>query len=257
MDVCFSHALAVVSVTIQRRVLCFAMVAAVAGAVPSLAWPAPFRDAEVSCLVAADHAERAEHLPTGLLAAVFTVETGRRDTSSGQIAPWPWTINVEGVDHIFPSKAEAVAATYVFQAAGTRSIDVGCGQVNLMFHPDAFKSLEQAFDPAANAAYAGHFLRTLFDQTGDWSRASAAYHSLTPNLGADYERKVMASWSAQGPARVGPPRAEPRPVTEVGETFLAVGATAIRSRSAPRAEPAFTTRSVQPRPVSALPVVLR
>jgi hypothetical protein len=78
------------------------------------------------------------------------------------------------------------------QASGKRSIDVGCMQVNLMYHPGAFATLEQGFDPAANAAYAARFLMQLFQQTGTWPKAVATYHSSTPELGDAYQRKVMA-----------------------------------------------------------------
>jgi hypothetical protein len=73
-----------------------------------------------------------------------------------------------------------------------RSIDVGCMQVNLLHHPNAFASLEQAFDPVGNAIYAAHFLRQLFDQTGSWPKATAAYHSATPKLGSAYQLKVAS-----------------------------------------------------------------
>ena len=103
-------------------------------------------------------------------------------------------MNAEGQGFFYESKAEAVAAVRAMQAQGVRSIDVGCMQINLMYHPDAFPSLETAFDPQANAAYAARFLKELFAQTGDWPKAAAAYHSATPELGADYQRKVMAVW---------------------------------------------------------------
>jgi len=119
------------------------------------------------------------------------VESGRPD-AQGVINPWPWTINVEGEGHIYDSKAEAIAAVRAYQARGIRSIDVGCMQVNLMFHPDAFGSLEQAFDPAANAAYAARFLNELYAGAHNWQQATALYHSATPELGADYQRKVAA-----------------------------------------------------------------
>jgi hypothetical protein len=90
-----------------------------------------------------------------------------------------------------------MAAVAALQAHGVRSIDVGCAQVNLMHHPDAFASLEQAFDPERNAAYAATLLNHLHTQTGDWSRAAALYHSATPELGADYQRKVLAAWTEE------------------------------------------------------------
>jgi hypothetical protein len=67
-------------------------------------------------------------------------------------------------------------------------------QVNLMYHPDAFANLNDAFDPVMNARYAARFLVQLHEQTGNWTTATAWYHSATPDLGDDYQRKVMAVW---------------------------------------------------------------
>jgi hypothetical protein len=144
------------------------------------------------CRQAVATAERANAIPPHLLAAIGRVESGRADPVNGAMHPWPWTINAEGEGHFYDSKAQAVTATAQLQSQGVRSIDVGCLQVNLMHHPDAFSSLEQAFDPQANAAWAGRFLRQLYQQTGDWGRAAALYHSATPELGAAYEAKVLA-----------------------------------------------------------------
>ncbi len=138
-------------------------------------------------------AEQAAGVPTQLMAAIGRVESGRPD-ENGIIQPWPWTINAEGAGHIFETKAEAIAAVQTLQAKGMRSIDVGCMQVNLMHHPAAFATLDQAFDPALNASYAASFLIQLHVLTGDWSRATAFYHSATPELGTDYAHKVAAVW---------------------------------------------------------------
>ncbi len=151
----------------------------------------PFGAPGQQCRSAIMTAERAAGIPTQLMAAIARVESGRRD-AQGVMQPWPWTINAEGVGSTYNSKAEAIAAVQALQASGVRSIDVGCMQVNLMFHPDAFASLDQAFDPAANARYAAGFLGRLYGQTGDWTKATAAYHSATPELGEPYQRKVAA-----------------------------------------------------------------
>ena len=113
-------------------------------------------------------------IPAHLLAAISRVESGRRDPATGAVHPWPWTVNAEGQGFFYDTKAEAVAAVRAMQARGIRSIDVGCGQINLMHHPDAFPNLELAFDPQANAAYAARFLKELFAQTGDWTKATGA-----------------------------------------------------------------------------------
>ena len=171
-------------------VLCFVPCLALARALPAASIPAP----SALCRAAILQAERATHVPDRLLDAIAVVESGRRDPISGAVYPWPWTINAEGVGHFYESKAEAVAAVQDFQAHGIRSMDVGCMQVNLMYHPDAFATLDQAFDPMTNAAYGARFLQQLYSQTNAWPLAVAAYHSFTPDLGADYARKVLAAW---------------------------------------------------------------
>jgi len=163
---------------------------AAANAPPSLATPSP----GLQCRQAVAQAERANPLPPHLLAAIARVESGRRDPQSGAVDPWPWSINVEGQDYVYDTESQAIAAVRGFQDAGHRSIDVGCMQINLMHHPDAFASLAAAFDPATNAAYAVRFLTQLDAQSGDWRKAVAAYHSNTPEIGADYQRRVLALW---------------------------------------------------------------
>ncbi len=158
------------------------------------ALPASIPAPSALCRAAILQAERSGHVPDRLLDAIAVVESGRRDPVSGAVYPWPWAINAEGVGHWYETKAEAIAAVQALQAQGVRSIDVGCMQVNLMFHPEAFASLDIAFDPMTNAAYGARFLQQLFNQTNAWPLAVAAYHSFTPELGADYAHKVLAAW---------------------------------------------------------------
>ncbi len=147
------------------------------------------------CFAAIRVAEGASHLPPGLLGSIAMVESGRSDPRTGRPAPWPWTINVAGAGFFFQTKEEAIAAVEAARATGVRSIDVGCMQVNLMHHPDAFATLDQAFDPGVNAAYAAGFLTRLFHQAGSWPEAAASYHSATPGLREDYQRRVLLGWA--------------------------------------------------------------
>lgn len=142
------------------------------------------------CRAAIDRAERTYRLPAHLLAAIGRVESGRRSPGGG-IDPWPYSIDVEGADTVFETKAAAVTAVQGLLAGGARSIDVGCMQVNLMYHPDAFASLQEAFDPWRNADYAARFLVQLRAQTGSWEAATASYHSANPELGGPYAAKVQ------------------------------------------------------------------
>jgi hypothetical protein len=173
-----------------------------------------------ACVQAAAAAEASRHVPDAFLTAIARVESGRADDAGGPRLPWPWSVNAEGVGHFYPTKAEAIASVRALQARGVRSIDVGCLQVNLQQHPGAFADLEQAFDPTANAAYAADFLVTLFGKTGSWPLAAAAYHSLTPGIGSEYQERVLTAWAvpiaapraagrAAGAERVPAPRRKP------------------------------------------------
>jgi hypothetical protein len=146
------------------------------------------------CRMAISAAERGHGVPPQLLASIGRVESGRRDPGTGAWGAWPWTINAEGQGAYFDTKAEAIAAVQALQARGVRSIDVGCMQVNLMHHPTAFPSLDMAFEPAVNADYAARFLIELHDQTGDWTKATADYHSANPEEGGPYAAKVISVW---------------------------------------------------------------
>ncbi len=144
-----------------------------------------------ACEAAIAAAQKAPRIPDKLMPAISRVESGRLDPLTKQVRAWPWTINVEGAGFFFDSKEQAIDAVRSLQARGVRSVDVGCMQVNLMHHPNAFASLDEAFDPATNARYAARFLSALFRQTGDWSLATANYHSANADRGEDYQRRVF------------------------------------------------------------------
>ncbi len=170
--------------------------------VPDAARPAPAAAADaapaLACRAAIARAERAQALPHGLLQAIALVETGRRVRGQARAQPWPWSVDFDGRGAFFASPAAAIQAVQAARGRGMRSIDVGCLQVNLLHHQHAFASLEQAFDPAANAAYAARFLRALYGQTHDWGQAAAAYHSQTPALAGPYRARVMQAWAGLG-----------------------------------------------------------
>jgi hypothetical protein len=145
------------------------------------------------CRPAITASERAHAIPQHLLAAIGRVESGRKDGVSDTVGPWPWTVNADGQGYFYDSKAQAVAAVQGMQRQGIRSIDVGCMQISLLYHPEAFASLEQAFEPAINADYGGRFLAQLHDQANSWPKAVELYHSATPEIGAEYGRLVYAA----------------------------------------------------------------
>jgi hypothetical protein len=154
----------------------------------------PSDDATLACWRAATQAERDWQLPTGLLEAIGIVESGRRASTWMYPTIWPWTINAEGRGIYQPSKAAAVGMVRALQLRGVRVIDVGCFQVDLFYHPKAFASLEEAFDPGANARAAARILDLGRLSSTGWDGAIAAYHSALPLIGAIYVQRVRAVW---------------------------------------------------------------
>jgi hypothetical protein len=146
------------------------------------------------CRQAITAAERAHGIPSHLLAAIARVESGRRDQTSGAFDPWPWTINMDGQGTFYDNKSQAMAAATAMRPRAIRSIDVGCMQISLTFHPDAFPDMAQAFDPASNAEYGARFLMQLYGKTNSWPKAVELYHSATLEIGQDYGRRVYAAW---------------------------------------------------------------
>jgi len=185
---------------------------------------------EQACRSAVAAAATQAGVPVPLALAIAQVESGRRGPD-GSVAPWPWSINVEGTDHVYPTKAAAIAGVQSFRAAGARSIDVGCMQVNLMYHPDAFATLDDGFDPGRNAAYAMRFLLELRGQTADWPQAAARYHSATPELGASYLRKVEAAMADDGGVvMAAAPTAPTAHLPEAGAIHLAAAPVGMAAR---------------------------
>ena len=156
--------------------------------------PAPLSGAAAidACLSAINDSERRYRIPAGLLLAIARTESGRPDPRTGTVQPWPWTVDVAGAGAYFPSAAEAVQHVTDSRQKGATSIDTGCLQVNLQQHPDAFKTLDDAFEPRSNVDYAARFLSRLHAETGDWARASCFYHSHTPELAIPYLERVKA-----------------------------------------------------------------
>lgn len=138
--------------------------------------------------------ERLQAIPDRLLHAISLVESGRWDNDRKESFAWPWTVMAEGEGHFLPTKTAAITEVSRLKAKGVANIDVGCMQVNLQAHPEAFPSLEEAFDPATNVAYGARFLNELRASTPDWETAAAFYHSQTPALAAAYKTKLIAAW---------------------------------------------------------------
>lgn len=194
----------------------FALLAALFGLLPTLAEAgtkvsAPHDDQLVDatgpkpwvvCELAALRVEATQKLPRALLASVALAESGRYVRATGKTHSWPWTINAEGRAYYLPTKQAAVRKARELLDQGIRSMDIGCMQVNLRYHPDAFASLEDAFDPLTNMGYAALFLTRLSNQAGSWPKAIGRYHSESPALNRPYFAKVIRIWENERPRLV-------------------------------------------------------
>ena len=139
------------------------------------------------CEAAIAQGARDTGVPQEVLHAISLTETGRKE--NGRLRPWPWAINREGQGYWFKTREEAMHFARTSLAEGRKSFDVGCFQINYRWHGHNFTSLEAMFDPVTGARYAGTFLRDLYAESGDWSRAAGSYHSRTPHFANIYRTR--------------------------------------------------------------------
>lgn len=151
--------------------------------------PALHPDPAALCDLATQSASVDHGVPLAVLAALMLTESGRKQ--GHRLRPWPWTINMEGAGHWFDTQADARAFVDTHFRRGARSFDVGCFQVNYKWHHQGFASIDEMFDPLANARYAARLMRALFVELGSWDKAAGAYHSRTPELAERYRSRFM------------------------------------------------------------------
>ena len=199
----------------RRTVFSSLVLAAALSGTPEIATAMPGKASATNpgwtlCEAAVARQESRRNIPRGLMHAISRVESGQWESRRRAKIAWPWTINADGKGRYLPTKNAAMAEIRRLQRRGIRSIDVGCMQVNLMHHPKAFRTLEQALDPGHNAAYAAEFLVSLKRAHGSWRQAIEHYHSTTPMRQKPYLRKVYDEWRKLAPQ---PTRTVTRPVT--------------------------------------------
>ncbi len=148
-----------------------------------------------NCMQATKEAELAYQIPKGLLTAISFAETGRT-LKNGKQTSWPWTVNLGGKGKFFPNKKSAVDYVKENIKKGKKNIDIGCMQVNMKYHPKAFKSLEDAFDPKINTLWAAAWLKTLQKSHNSWREATGYYHSSRPKRKKIYSGKVFDLWAS-------------------------------------------------------------
>ena len=156
--------------------------------------PNNFLDSSERCSRFFEDYEKKYDLPIKLLSSVSIIETGRRHPLLQTVSSWPWSVNHLGRSFYFDTKTDAIKFVSNLIKQGHRSIDVGCMQVNLKHHPQAFQTLQQAFDPKNNIAYAAKLLKNHYLNNASWVKAIAHYHSGETTRGREYANKVLKVW---------------------------------------------------------------
>jgi hypothetical protein len=128
--------------------------------------------------------EELNKIPSGLLLAIATVESGSE----------PYALNIQGKSVIGRNKTEAVNLIHEALAKGITNIDVGVMQLNVKWHRENFKSIEEMLEPKKNIEYAASFLLTLYKKYGDWHKAVRFYHSSMAEYHRKYSRKITLAW---------------------------------------------------------------
>jgi len=128
--------------------------------------------------------EQQNNIPSGLLLAIATVESGSE----------PYALNIQGKSVIGRNKTEAANLIHEALAKGITNIDVGVMQLNIRWHRENFKSIEEMLEPKKNIEYAAGFLLKLYNKYGDWHRAVRFYHSSTTEYYRKYSRKITLAW---------------------------------------------------------------
>lgn len=133
-------------------------------------------------------------IPLGVLYAVGLAETGRGDSLR------PYALNIAGRAVYDIDRAQALTLLENARRAGIRSIDIGCMQINRLYHADHFDSVDDMLDPAKNVAYAARFLKDLHTREGSWTMAVARYHAGPGNDPAQkrYVCRVITNMVATG-----------------------------------------------------------
>ena len=121
------------------------------------------------------------------------IESGRR-LKNGEFVSWPWTINIKGKGKFFKDKKSALSFVKKYTSKGKKNIDIGCMQINYMYHPKAFNSFDEAFEPEINVKRAAELLKKLYKKFGSWKEAVGYYHSYRTSRRIKYSSKVFNKW---------------------------------------------------------------
>ncbi len=130
------------------------------------------------------------NVPSKVLYSLALTESQVR-LQSGDIRPWPWTLNVKGKPYFYDSRAKACEALTQFLTK-TQSVDIGLTQHNWYWQKSFFDSPCAAFEPKDNLHHAAKILQEGKRKHGDWIKAAGHFHRPAGgNLARLYESRFI------------------------------------------------------------------
>ncbi|WP_162300025.1 lytic transglycosylase domain-containing protein [Kineobactrum sediminis] len=134
-------------------------------------------------------------IPPSLFYAIALTESGYRTPATKGLRPWPWTLNIRGEGHYYPSQRAAATALSATLSAGETGVDVGLMQIHWHYHHAALGNIRTALDPYHNLRVGAGILAECYRQRADWWSATGCYHA--PNndtLAQRYQARVQRHW---------------------------------------------------------------
>lgn len=129
-------------------------------------------------------------LPAKVVYAVALTESGTQ-LQSGRARPWPWTLNIEGRGHYYPTREAAYVALRAYLDRGGRRADVGLMQIHWRLHQRLLRDPWAALDPVFNLRVGAYLLRERWQAAGNLWQAIGHYHAPRwPERAAWYRRQV-------------------------------------------------------------------
>lgn len=145
--------------------------------------------AQVNCDRIVEQAAQRHNVPAGLMSAMSRALLAKTDRP--QMMPnSPWTISLGSNVVAYDSAAEMEAQLENLIMEGEEDLNLGCMQLNLIWHGDHFYSLQDMINPEHSAEYAASVLSDLHNEYGSWQRAIRIFHGDT-NETERYVKSVL------------------------------------------------------------------
>ena len=138
------------------------------------------------------------HVPPEVIWAV-----ARTESNFGNLGPWPWSANFQGKSFYFKSKKALVNFLHKkIKKNPLFSIDIGCMQLNYLYHGHKFSSVYDMTDIYKNMLISAQYLRKLYEinkhiyrhknfpKNRIWGYAVGDYHSRRTSRGAKYIKRT-------------------------------------------------------------------